>query len=280
MESFGPESQILDVLPETPNTMYPILTQDEKKKLEAQLILSTTYPLNQSETKRITVGLQTLMNGSIRPIIKLQNNNSPGGVIFESLGFSSLQNNLPKIADYFVGGQNPVWGSSWRTPSPIRIDECEIIFTTAFGAKSIVFDVPTTEQDENSEPPRKKARTYSPSVVMQKTTFEGLCNILPVVEERFRRLQRVAPHVNMCIHLLCAELILHIPQKDTHEKIDELRIKDLIKNNYQSLKEAVKMRLDATFVENYFGVVFMEATIWCVPFVTNELKKAVVDQRE
>lgn len=40
------------------------------------------------------------------------------------------------------------------------------------------------------------------------------------------------------------------------------------------------MRIDYSFVENYFGIVFLEVIALCVPFITNELKKSVIELEE
>lgn len=270
----------LEAIPEPkPSTWDPVLSREEVARLEAPLILGTTYPLNQSETKRISVGLQPLVDGRIRPIIKLQNNNSSGGIIFDSAGFSKLQNHYPAIAKFFTNGANPVWGSSWRTPAPIAIENCEIIFTTSFGARAVVIDRRLSDhikEIETGESAPKKNRNYTPAIVMQKITFEGLCNLTPCIEERFRRLQRIEASVFSCMNMLCAELILHIPPSNIDTDVDETRIKELIKNNCKSLKDAIRVRLDAPFADQYFGIVFVESSTLCVPYITNELKKTVM----
>lgn len=287
MSQFPPSHQTMlsqEVFNLKSSTVHPPLSFNEKKRVEAQLILGSTYALNHSETKRISVGLQPLETGQITPVLKLQNNNSSGGIVFNSSGFSILHDCLSEITQYFEGTQKTIRGSSWRTPSAIRIDDCEIIFTTSFGAKSIVFDRISEEvteiRDVTSEPPQKKARQYSPAVVMQKTTFEGLCNVITCVDEHFKRLQRCVSDVEMCVRLVCAELLLHVPSNEKHENINEVCVKELIKNNHKSLKEAVKVRMDSSFAENYFEIVFLEVTVLCVPFITNEIKKSVIELEE
>lgn len=94
-----------------PATMYRVLSNDEKKRLETPLILGTTYTLNQSETKKVSIGLQPRADGSIQPIVKLQNNTMAGGIVFESGAWSVLQTHLPDISKYFSGRQKIVRGS-------------------------------------------------------------------------------------------------------------------------------------------------------------------------
>lgn len=271
-----------------PQTMYRILSDDEKKRLEAPLILGTTYTLNSSETKKVNIGLQPRADGSIHPVVKLQNNTMAGGIVFESESWHLLQTKLPDISKYFAGGQKIAWGSSWRTPLPVRIGDCEILFTSSYGAKSVVFDRPveenTTVEDEESqqdpEPPTKKRKNYSPAVVMQKPSFDGLLNVLVCLDERFRRLQRNVTHVEKCVSVLCAELLLHIPAEEEPEKIDEVRVKELMKNNFNSLKEAVQLRLDPAFVELTFDIVFLELSVLCAAYITNQLRKALAAKKK
>lgn len=260
-------------------SVYRMLTDEEKRRLETPLILGTTYTLNQSETKKVSIGLQPRANGIIQPIIKLQNNTMTGGLVFEATEWNLLQTQLSEVSKYFKeGGQKIVWGSTWRTPSPIEIGEFQLMFTSSYGAKSIVFDRRTTAPIEPciveaSEP--KKRKNYSPAVVMQKTSFDGLMNIVVCLDERFKRLQRNITHVQKCVEILCSELLLYIPETETPDKINDLRVKELITNNFKVLRDAVKLRLDPSFVELTFGIVFLELTVLCVSFITNELKKSL-----
>lgn len=269
--------------------MYRILSTEEKKKLEAPLLLGTTYSLNYSGTKKISSGLQPRVNGDIVPIIVLQNNNSSGGIVFESTAWSKLQTGLDDIGSYFTGGyKNYGWKTDLLTPKPLKIEDVEVFFTTAFGSKSIVFDRPMEESntedvnggdDENTplEPPqKKKKRHYSPAIVMQKTSFDGLCNVTVCVEERFRRLQRHATHVKKCADYLCGEILLHIPATEQPGNMDETRVKELLTQNSESLRDAVRRRIDPSFLE-HFDILFLELKVFCIPFITNELKKLLRD---
>lgn len=269
-------------------TMYRILSPAEKKKLESPLLLGATYNLNNSETKKISVGLQPRVNGEIVPIVKLQNNNSSGGIVFESSAWSNLQDCYGDISAHFKKSKKYGWkGVDLAPATPLRIEDFEVFFTTAFGSKAIVFDrvheESTTEEsdDDNLEsqldppppPPKKKKCNYSPAVVMQKISFDGLCNVTVCVEERFRRLQRFAPSVKTCIDTLCAELILHIPANESSENVNEDRIKELFTHNAKSLHDAVQHRMDPSFYGHLFDVLFVELKVFCIPFITNEVKK-------
>lgn len=259
------------------STVYCALTEQEKRRLEAPLILGTTYSLNQSETKKVSIGLQTRANGSIQPIIKIQNNTVPGGIVFEASEWNQLQTHLAEISKYFAGDQQKiVWGSAWRTPSPIEIGECVVMFTSSYGSKSIVFDKRGHDTVDTIEPPeQKKRKIYSPAVVMLKPSFDGLINIMVCLDECFRRLQRNITHVQKCAEILCGELLLYIPETEIPDKVNDLRVKELIKNNFKTLRDAVKLRMDPTFVEHTFGLVFLELTVTCISFITHEIKKSI-----
>lgn len=271
-----------------PSAMELGLTEDEKKRLELPLILGTTYALNQSETKKVSVGLQLRDDGSIQPVAKLQNNSMAGGIVFESKDWNLLQTHLPAISKYFEGGQKTAWGSDWRSPSPIRVADCEIRFTSSFGTKSIAFDRRGLEtiaekdddKDEGLGTPPKKRRKYSPAIVLQKPSFDGLIALMVCTDERFRRLQRHVAQVQLCFDVLVAELLMYIPSKETRENIDSFRVKDLIKNNFKALKESVKRRLDPSFVEFTFGIVFLELTVLGIPLIILEIRRYLMKKEK
>lgn len=269
--------------------MTPSLSAEEIKRLETPLILSTTYALNRSATKKICVGLQPRSNGCIEPIIKLMTNQSGsgGGIVLDSPAWTMLQTHIPTIDEYFKTGLVNAWQANWLTqiPKPIQIGNQKIIFTASFGEKAVVFDRDTSMElqqqpsvddgFEDDQPRRKKLRCYTPSVIMQKPTFQGLCDIVVCVDERFRRLERFKDNVQKCVDIMCHELRQFLPSDESPESIHEIRVKDLIDAHRGPLKESVERRLDPAFVEHFFNIVFAELTTLCIPYVTQALKNTI-----
>lgn len=275
-----------------PVIMYRLLTREEKKKLETPIILNGSYTLNNSETKRVSVGLQPQANGGIKPVIKLQNNNTAGGIVLDTEGWRALQEKIPQIADYFSGNCDTYRRySKWTTPSPLNIDgQHDIIFTTSFGSKSIVLDRSATShnaEDEDSEEDEEEAETnkslrrskrrriFTPAVVMQHTSFIGLCNVIPCIEERLKYLQQYLNNVKECCVALCTELRLYLPADEKPVYITESRIEELLKANHDALEKAVALRIDPVF-SKHTHLIFIELTILCIPFIVHEIKKTLV----
>lgn len=267
--------------------MEEILSVAQKDHLEASpLILSTTYSLNHSATKKITVGLQLRVDGSIQPIVQFQNNSSSGGIVFDSEAWSLLQSHLPAVSKFFTGGQKVTASMGHRVPAPIRVGDNEILFTSAYGSKAVAFDryrrgeFLEAEDHLEDEGPTRKYGKYAPVILMQKGTFNGLLNILVCVDERFRRLQRNVTHVQKCADVLCAELQLHIPIGQLTDNVDCFEVRELIKNNNKSLKEAVRLRQDASFADHTFPIVFLELSVLCTEYIAHELRKALAARKK
>ena len=149
-------------------------------------ILTTVYPLNKTNTKKIAVGLQYIKETkSFKPVIVLLNSHYSQGIPLDSTTWTNIKNFFPDIASYFRSEENGING---KEHNRLRVDGIDIIFTTTYGTKSIVFD---RCSDEERRSCRKKCKMFVPTVVMQKNTFYGLRNVAVCVDERFRRIERI-----------------------------------------------------------------------------------------
>ncbi|XP_036148484.1 kinesin-like protein KIN-7K, chloroplastic [Monomorium pharaonis] len=96
----------------------------------------------------------------------------------------------------------------------IAIKNISICFTSSYGSKSILITYKETEEDRFSEEnskdatdsslPTKKQRNYSVAIVMQKTTFQELQNVVKCVNAHLEHLKLLSDNVNMTIALMAS----------------------------------------------------------------------------
>ncbi|XP_039315431.1 uncharacterized protein LOC120359998 [Solenopsis invicta] len=72
---------------------------DERRSERFPMLLTTTYGLNNSHTKRILVGLQTTKKGIFEPVVKLSGSNADG-VYFDAESWLQFQENMGVMSDY------------------------------------------------------------------------------------------------------------------------------------------------------------------------------------
>lgn len=153
------------------------------------LLLSTTYGLNLSHTKKIHVGLQATNEGCYVPIVKLTGNYVEG-ICFDTVTWHQFQTCMSQMRLYFDENQK-------TRPSPIIINNISVNFTSAYGSKAVLVSYRENtehstdsgreteeEEEDQTQPLLKKRKTYSVAVVMQRAIFLGLENIAKCVEMR------------------------------------------------------------------------------------------------
>lgn len=248
----------------------------EKRNDQFHMLLSTSYGLNISHTKRIHVGLQMTSDGVFVPMVKLTGCNADG-VYFDEDSWRQFQENMDLILEYLSG-------EGKLKPNPITINNITINFTTAYGARSILAAYKENEEntdtangniqkDETSgDPPAKKRRTYTVAIVMQKTTFLGLKNIVKCVDAHLAHLQSLANSVNDCARYLIKEIELVLPKN----YIDENIVRSTLKGNYNDIVRSVRTQItDLTFLDMYFDIIFLELT----SLRYNEIQRIIFSNR-
>lgn len=223
------------------------------------LLLSTTYGLNSSHTKKIHVGLQSRNDGSFVPAVKLSGNYAEG-ICFDANTWRQFQANMEHMNLYLNENLK-------IKPDPIIIENISIIFTTAYGARAVLVaykenkdhasedKAEEEEEEEESQPPLKKRKTYAVAIVMQKTTFLGLEHIRKCVDAHLTQLVSIVDTVDVTARYLINEIELKLPSS----YIDREIIKLTIKGNYQEIERNVQTQIsNLTFLDVYFNIVFVE----------------------
>ncbi|XP_071582201.1 uncharacterized protein [Temnothorax nylanderi] len=229
----------------------------EGRNEQLHMLLSTTYGLNSSHTKRIHVGLQTTSEGVFVPLVKLTGN-CADGVYFDEKSWQQFQENMGLVSEYLNG-------ETKLKPNSISINNISVNFTSAYGARSILLAYKENEEststgmdqrtDEENCPPTKKRKTFAVAIVMQKPTFIGLKNIAKCIDAHLSQLKSVAENVNNCARYLIKEIELNLP----NNYIDEDIVKLTLRGNYNDIERNVRTQItDLTFLDMYFNIVFLE----------------------
>ncbi|XP_072764106.1 uncharacterized protein [Anoplolepis gracilipes] len=206
------------------------------------MLLSTTYGLNSSCTKKIHLGLMASDEEELDflPIVKLSSH-SAEGICFDMKSWQKFQENMEQMSLYLNGDK--------IKQSTIIIDKIIINFTIAYGARAVlvayrenVQDLPSEnieDRNANGLTPKKR-KTYSVAIVMQRATFLGLENIVGCVNARLNQLNLISNSVNECARYLINEIEIHLP---INSNINSSIIKLLIKSNSKEIERNVRIQL-------------------------------------
>ncbi|XP_032682286.1 uncharacterized protein LOC116849338 [Odontomachus brunneus] len=222
------------------------------------MLLSTTYTLNNSYTKRVQVGLQANDAGRYEATIKLIGNLTDY-IYLELEAWQKFQEEFDFVHAYLRGVDK-------ITPQPLILKNASIYFTTTYGSRAIMVTrnreageekATTADSATATEPPKKKRKTYSPSIAMQKITFEGLQSIASCIDARRKQLYSLTNLVNNCVEFLIAEIELHLPNR----YLDEDMVKNTLWNNFEEIEKNVQRQLlNFDFLDVYFDILFLELT--------------------
>jgi len=236
------------------------MCNEEGRNERFHMLLSTTYGLNNSQTNE----------GIFKPLVKLSGNNA-NGIYFDADSWQEFLHNMGIMSEYLAGDNK-------LKPNPITIKNIYISFTTAYGARSILVTYKENEEEHSMEnivgelrrsketadssPTAKKRRTYTVAIVMQKTTFQGMENVVNCVDAHLKHLQ-----------FLAKEIELKLPRS----YIDCDIIKLTLKGNYDEIERNVRTQInDLTFLDMYFNIIFLELT----SLRFNEILHIILSNRE
>ncbi|XP_072763652.1 uncharacterized protein [Anoplolepis gracilipes] len=252
-----------------------------KIKLQ-HMLLSTTYGLNSSYTKKIHVGLMASDGEELDflLIVKLSSH-SAERICFDMESWQKFQENMEQMSLYLNGDK--------IKQSTIIIDKIIINFTTAYGAscelaravlvayrENVQEDLPSENiEDTNANGPTpKKRKTYSVAIVMQRATFLGLENIVGCVNARLNQLNLISNSVNECARYLMNEIEINLP---INSNINSSIIKLLINSNSKEIERNVRIQLkDLSFLDIYFEITFLEI----ISLYLNQIVHMIVTKRK
>lgn len=260
------------------------------KKSEKHLLLSATYGLNASCTKKIAIGLGLQSGDEFEPVIKFLSN-AADGVCLGLSSWTELANALETISDYF---EVPMCEDGQWYLDEIELGDCNVRFTSAHGARAIRFDVYNGSGDtaaaeeavregsrsaqEDGSPLLKRPKLYIPSVVMQKTTFDGLKSVFVCVDEQVRRLQRIASRVNQCKREYIKYVVSRVERLAVREPSLQV-IAQIAKNEHGNVREIVNRLSEPAFIDNYLDIVLLELSRLFPNHIAVEVKQQLEVKR-
>ncbi|KAL6421639.1 hypothetical protein ACFW04_014557 [Cataglyphis niger] len=225
----------------------------DRRNAHRYLLLSTTYGLNASYTKKIHVGLQATSENCFVPVVKLTGNYADG-ICLDTDTWRQFQINMEQMKQYLCENQK-------SKPSPIIINNISIGFTTAYGTRAVIVSYkenegqPANNNATQEQPPLKKQKTYNVAIVMQKASFVGLEDIARCVDAHLARLIPITDTVNACSKYLINEIELKLPSA----YIDYEIIKLTVRGNFEEIERDVRTQINnLPFLDVYFNIVFEE----------------------
>lgn len=209
------------------------------------LLLSTTYALNASNSKKIVIGLEW-HGGLFRPVVKFIGGNSPASVVtLDEDAWEFFTHQQEPIEYYFSTETEQMAGR----PTTFNINSAQISLTRCYGSKSILIsqlpsppvrDVRYEEKFDAQLPDdaarfevssAKKQKTDNPpSIAMQVVTYYGLRDLTRCVDLRMVQLEEHAVLVNRVV-----DQIIEFLKEEVGKKIDAEIKNRLI--NYSSFKQ-------------------------------------------
>lgn len=157
-----------------------------------QLLLPTIYGLNKSFGKKVYLGLECANSGLLDVVVRLTGPDF-NGLSFNLDSWRNFVAGFEYIAKFFKSSRDN------RSMLDQKVIGCgfSVHFTIAHRDKAIEIELHNDENEgkfTGREP--KLMRRHGSNIVMKKTTFEILQNIVPTIEARLRYLKKALPSYN------------------------------------------------------------------------------------
>lgn len=251
---------------------------ENTKRPSLPLLLSNVYELNNSATKKACIGLQyNEVEEKYQPVIQLKNSCYSRGLVIDIKSWQELQEKTIDIDEYFKYGVTP----TATQPARIQLSCIDIDFSTSYGMKSVVF---ANRKYVDSQPPKKRKRGYEPSIVIQKATFENLKSLFVCIDERYRRLDRIAHEATYCKKLLREEVQKIISVEDFKKPNSDIIVKNVMFDRREYLQDLVLNKFQSaryqTFVNIYFDMFFIELVILHSTVFHDEISDLLCGEKE
>ncbi|OXU31292.1 hypothetical protein TSAR_013906 [Trichomalopsis sarcophagae] len=114
------------------------IVQPRLQNILTNMLLSTTYAVNKSNSKRISLGLEC-HQGSFRPVVKLSTvTGSFKSITFNVASCKVFKNYFDLINTYFQDAYR--FQSEYGRPTNIYMENHDLVFTTSYNTKSILIE--------------------------------------------------------------------------------------------------------------------------------------------
>lgn len=235
------------------------------------LLNSRCFPLNVSSTKLITVGLKP--QKAFDSCIRIQSQNFYG-LCFSEKTWTALKSKFETIISYFNNKEVVV-------EEKIPCNEIVLTFTTSFGEKAIVLDETASEDisdggDANNSP----KKVFSPAIVLQKNSFEGLVKIAPCVDAYLENSIRLKDNISKLYDGVIEEIYSKFSE-DRQISRDSASVRRYMESNSDEIIDKVSGNVDSVFRVYYLDAFYFELTaLYSYGMANSVCKKLYADYEE
>lgn len=172
------------------------------------MLLPSSYNLNKSATKRVSIGVARTSCGVLTAEIYLEDV-SKTGVKMDSETWTELYETFPTIKTFLESDDGETTAANFIIIRNIRI----ALKLTCFG-RVVVFE--NIRDDENNGSGHQLAnrtsgspddKKFKPSVTMKKVTFDNLEKVFECVAIRIRYATKLIGTISLCIDSICKEIL-------------------------------------------------------------------------
>lgn len=268
------------------NSCLPRGKQDLLAELP-NLLLSTTYALNKSNSKSVSIGLQ-YNAGYYHEVIKLGGSGaSHKNITLDRGNWKTFKDQFEIVSAYLEDSYD--FYHRFGRPNKIFLQNLDVDFTTAYGQKSISISerpvaVQNFDDDESTRQPaykKSKVASHPPGIVIQQATFEGLRAQSNLIDLKLNFFKEIVGKVNRT-----TDIILEYLKKELEKETPE-DVKNII-NNLKEFKRFYAIHNDDLnnyvtekmvddnndfYKSQYLKIVLNEIVAFNLPFITNDLRE-------
>lgn len=254
-----------------------------------RMLLSTTYGINYSFSTTVSVGY-SLVGERFEPIVQFSGQGGSVIAMRAEIWWKFL-NALNDINKYLAKPTPTDYSPDISTDTtPVDLNGYTVSFILAHGSRAIKISEPAelwkkeedrTTDDETSaynRPSFKKRKLYSPSIVLQKTSMDGLNAIIPCVSDHLYHLSNHVVAVNDSKEDIVRELTTLANAfgfVDTPlERFTELVLKD-----FDEMHEVLKRNFEPNFATNMYKTVMLELKALFDVAIAKEIKANIDSTR-
>lgn len=260
----------------------PSTSANQRRPLGKHLLLSASYGLNNSDTKKIATGIALMDSGSFETVVKIVGSGS-NEIILSATAWNIFARDFDNTARYFSYDH---WDDEQHWGYPMELEGCSVTYGRAHDAKAIIFELPENRrQDQPSqdpdhdevragtqEPSAKRRKVFSPKVIMQEVTFQGLVRVSPIVDAQLERLKQSANALNKSKGLIVKNIASGIRFLG-REDLSVEAIADIVLERFDSVTENIRKHSKPTFGKTFYQIALLELKILFVNELAAEIKK-------
>lgn len=222
---------------------------------ESRLLLNArSFPLNISRTKIISVGVDT--HNNFECTVQIQNQ-TLYDVGFSEEAWVAFKKEFENIRNYFESDASDL------SEKKVTCGDVCLTYASSFGSKAIMLEkkplsgLQLISDDEEVDATSQKKKPFSPVIVLQKTTFEGLVAITPCIDIYIEDNRKISEDIsNLYKYIVDAICRRFTANKRLSRKV--IFLEKYIKARIPEFKKDATKNLDAIFCLHHFDMIYHE----------------------